>query len=166
MSSVASRQLVDVIDVGRGTRSVSGTEQRLRSCSVEPWGLRTVRVDPEDPFVVLERTWLLTTPGLRVRRCWAPGESECATTTLGAVRVEVEDRRWNTTDLVLGLEVPRGRAARVAHAADFAAALQGALLTPGDADDAMATVHRVLGELVDERHDLDRWAAARGVALA
>lgn len=166
MSSVASQQLVDVIDVGRGTRAVSGTEQRLRTCTVESWGLRTVHVAPDDPLVVLERTWLLPEAGVRVRRCWSPGETDCATTTLGAVRVGVEDGRWYTTDLVLGLEVRRGRTARVAHAADFAAALQGALLSPGDADDAMATVHRVLGELVTARHDLDRWAGAAGLALA
>lgn len=166
MTSVASRRLVDVVDVGRSSRVVAGLEQRLRTCTVEPWGLHTVRADPDDPFVVLEHTWLLPDAGLRVRRCWAPGEDGCPSTTVGAVRVEVEDRLWFTTDLVLGLEVRRGRAARVAHAAEFAAALQGALLSPADADDAMATVHRVQGEIVAERHDLSRWAASLGLTLA
>lgn len=129
------------------------------------WGLHTVRVDPDDPFVMLERAWLLPAAGLRVRRRWAPGETTCPRTTIGAVRVGVDERRWSTTDLVLGLEVPHGRRARVAHAADFAAALQGALLSPVDADQAMATVHRVLGELVAHRHDLDRWAESMELTL-
>jgi uncharacterized protein len=165
VTSVASR-LVDVVDVERSSRTVAGLEQHLRTCTVEPWGLHTVRVDPDDPFVVLEQTWLLPDAGLRLRRCWAPGEDRCTSTTVGAVRVEVEDHCWFTTDLVLGLEVRHGRAARVAHAAEFAAALQGALLSPTDADDAMATVHRVLGEVVAERHDLRRWAASLGLSLA
>lgn len=164
---VASRQLVDRVDVGRSTRTISGVEHPLRTCVVEPWGLRTVQVSPDDPFVVLERTWLLPAAGLRIRRRWAPDESVPAATTIGAVRVEVDvdDRCWSTTDLVLGLEVRPGRSARVGHAEDFAAALQGALISPGEADEAMAIVHRVLGELVTHRHALDRWAAALGLDL-
>lgn len=166
VASVVSRQLVDVIEVERSVRVVSGSEQKLRTCDAEPWGLYTVQVAPEDPFVVLERSWLLPAAGVRIRRRWAPGENSCPLTAVGAVRVEGDERRWHTTDLVLGLEVPTGRAARVAHADDFAAAVAGGVLTPADADQAMGLVHRVLGELVAHRHDLLRWAQSYGVALS
>ncbi|GAA4860263.1 hypothetical protein [Actinomycetospora straminea] len=169
MSPVVSRQLVEVID----TRTVTRThllapdevlEQALDRWCVSPWGLRTTVLSPEDPFVLAETCWYVADHGLRLRRRRPrDGGAADTTTEIGAVRIAVDGAQWRCTDLLLGLEVVPGRPARVVHDADFAAAVAGGVLAAADADEAMSTVHRVLGELVDARHDLGTWTDSLGL---
>lgn len=164
MYPVVSPQLVEVVDARSATRSLPpATPVSLDRCRTAPWGLQITTVTPDDPFVLAETCWLLPGMGLRVRRRRGP---ECADVTeIGAARIDVDGHLWRVTDLLLGLDVRPGRPARVAHHADFAAGVAGGVLTAADADEAMSTVHRVLGELVDHRHDLAAWADALGFPL-
>ncbi|GLZ44255.1 hypothetical protein Acsp06_04400 [Actinomycetospora sp. NBRC 106375] len=169
MSPVVSRQLVEVVDTRCATRTLPLTadqalEQGLDRWHEAPWGLRTTVLGPEDPFVLAETCWYVPDHGLRLRRR-TPREGAGAgvTTEIGAVRIAVDGDRWRCTDLLLGLEIVPGRPARVVRDADFAAAVAGGVLTGADADEAMSTVHRVLGELVDARHDLDVWTRSLGI---
>lgn len=163
VSPVVSRQLVDVVDARSAARvHFTGVEHPLDDCTVAAWGLQTACSTPEDPFVAAEVCRLLPAHGLRLRRRRSPS-GEVMPTEIGAVRVTIDGHRWLSTDLLLGLEVAAGHVARVAHHADFAAAVAGGVLTPADADEAMSTVHRVLGELVEHRHDPDRWIAHHGL---
>jgi hypothetical protein len=167
VSPVVSHQLVEVVDTRGATRTLplsadQAPEQGLDRCRVADGRLRTTVLSPDDPFVVAETCWYVPDHGLRLRRRRLR-EDDPGTTEIGAVRIVVEGPQWRCTDLLLGLELVPGRPARVAHDADFAAAVAGGVLTGVDADEAMSTVHRVLGELVDARHDLDTWARALGV---
>lgn len=183
MSPVVSRQLVEVVDTRAATRTLplapgrapdhapgpvpeQTVEQALDRCHVADGYLRTTVLSPEDPFVLAETCWYVADHGLRIRRRrprdGGPGDGAAATTEIGAVRIVVDGAQWRCTDLLLGLEVVPGRPARVVHDADFAAAVAGGVLSAADADEAMSTVHRVLGELVDARHDLDTWTLALG----
>lgn len=165
MSPVVSRQLVEVVDTRSTTRTLpTAVDVPLDRCTVAPWGLQITTITPEDPFVLAETSWLLPAHGVRLRRRRSRDASDVETTAIGAVRIEVDGHVWRVTDLVLGLDVVPGRPARVAHHADFAAGVAGGVLTSADADEAMAVVHRVLGELVDHRHDLVAWAEALGVS--
>lgn len=168
MNPVVSGRLVDVIDVPLATRTFSsGVVQSLRTCTTEPWGLRLTAVTPDDPLVVAEHAWLLPAEGLRLRRRYLAGgdAGQPPTIEIDAMRTESDGRRWRCTDLLLGLVLGPRRRARMVRSAEFAAALQGGVLAPADGDEAMATVHRVLGELVDHRHDPDRWLAAHGLPV-
>jgi predicted RNA-binding protein associated with RNAse of E/G family len=167
VSPVVSRQLVEVVDTRSAMRTLplapeQVLEQPLDRWQVASWGLRTTVLSPEDPFVLAETCWLVPDHGVRLRRR-RPRSGDAATTEIGAVRIVVDGDRWRCTDLLLGLEVLPGRPARVVHDADFAAAVAGGVLSPADADEAMSTVHRVLGELGDVRHDLDAWTSSLGV---
>ena len=163
MSPVLSHQLVEIVDARAATRTRphAGAEA-LDRCRVESWGLQTTTLTPDDPFVLAETCWLVPAHGLRLRQRRSR-EGGDTTTEIGAVRVDVDGTSWHCTDLVLGLEIVPGRPARVVHDADFAAAVAGGVLAPADADEAMSTVHRVLGELAATRHDLDRWTAELGI---
>ncbi|WP_433787878.1 DUF402 domain-containing protein [Actinomycetospora sp. CA-101289] len=168
MSPVVSRQLVEIVDVRSAMRTLPLApehviEQPLDRWRVAAWGLRTTVLSPEDPFVLAETCWLLPDHGLRLRRRQPRAEGTATATEIGAVRIVVDGDRWRCTDLLLGLEVLPGRPARVAHDADFAAAVAGGVLSSADAEEAMSTVHRVLGELGDARHDLDAWTTSLGV---
>jgi hypothetical protein len=168
VSPVVCRRLVDVIDVALATRTFSsGVARSLRTCAAEPWGLRLTAVTPDDPLVVAEHAWLLPASGLRLRRRYLAGgdAAEPPVVEIDAVRTETDGRRWRSTDLLLGLVLDPRRPVRVVRSAEFAAALQGGVLTATDGDEAMATVHRVLGELAEHRYDLDRWLAARGLPV-
>ena len=170
MSPVVSRQLVEVVDIRSATRTLSLThdqalEQGLDRWHVADWGLHTTVLSPEDPFVLAETCWFVPDHGLRLRRRRARGGDAAGTTTeIDAVRITVDGTQWRCTDLLLGLEVVPGRPARVVRDADFAAAVAGGALSGADADEAMSTVHRVLGELVDARHDLDVWTRSLGIS--
>lgn len=168
MSPVVSPQLVEVVDTRCATRTLPPAPAiPLDRCRTASWGLQTTTVTPEDPFVLAETCWLLPEHGLRVRRRRGrDGDAAHGTgdvTEIGAARIDHDGHLWWVTDLLLGLDVRPGRAARVAHHADFAAGVAGGVLTRADADEAMSTVHRVLGELVDHRHDLAAWAETLGV---
>ncbi|MCR3748733.1 hypothetical protein LX88_002703 [Lentzea californiensis] len=82
---------------------------------------------------------------------------------LSAVRVERDHRHWQTTDLLLGLAVPGGTTARIVRSEDFAAAVAGRVLRPGDADQALRTVHRTLEELSNVNHNLTSWLTWHGI---
>ena len=168
MSPVVSRQLVEVVDIRCATRTLPLTpdqapEQGLDRWQVAAWGLRTTVLSPDDPFVLAETCWYVPDHGLRLRRRQPRGGDAAATTEIGAVQITVDGDRWRCTDLLLGLEVVPGRPARVVHDADFAAAVAGGVLGGADADEAMSTVHRVLGQLVEARHHLDDWARSLGI---
>ncbi len=82
---------------------------------------------------------------------------------LTAVRVERDGRYWQTTDLLLGLAVPGGTTARIVRSEEFAAAVAGRVLLPGDADQALRTVHRTLEELSNVNHNLTSWLTWHGI---
>ncbi len=164
MSPVVSHQLVEVVDTRDASHTIPPAPAvPLDRCQVASWGLQTTTVTPDDPFVLAETCWLLPGPGLRVRRRRGRDAGAGDVIEIGAARIEVDAHLWRITDLLLGLDVRPGRPARVAHHADFAAAVAGGVLTATDADEAMGTVHRVLGELVEHRHGLAAWADALGV---
>lgn len=169
MSPVVSRQLVEVVDTRAATRTLPLAPEHvvtreLDRWHVADWGIRTTVLSPEDPFVLAETCWYVTDHGLRIRRRLPrDGDAAGTTTEIGAVRIVVDGAQWRSTDLLLGLEMLPGRPARVVHDADFAAAVAGGVLTGADADEAMSTVHRVLGELGDARHDLETWTASLGI---
>jgi predicted RNA-binding protein associated with RNAse of E/G family len=82
---------------------------------------------------------------------------------LTAVRVFTDGRYWRTTDLLLGLAAPSGRAARIVNAEEFAAAVAGRVLRASDADIALCTVHKTLEELSSFRHDIGSWLAYKHI---
>lgn len=169
MSPVVSRQLVEVVDTRSAIRTLPLAPEHVLEQALDRWHvadrfLRTTVLTPDDPFVLAETCWLVPDHGLRLRRrSPRSGDTAVAKTEIGAVRILVDGAQWRSTDLVLGLEVVPGRPARVAHDADFAAAVAGGVLSPADADEAMSTVHRVLGELGEARHDLDAWTTSLGI---
>lgn len=158
-------QLVDVIDVLTATRTYSsGTVRHLTSCDAEPWGLRVACPTPEDPSYDSEVGWLLPADDLRltIRRPRSRHAADDAS-VLTAVRVWRDGRHWRTADLLLGLTVRVGSPCRIAGSEEFAAAVAGRVLRPGDADLALHTVHRTQAELAHHRNDLVGWLAARGI---
>jgi hypothetical protein len=154
-------QLVDIVDTFTAERSYSsGTSRRLTFCQVEPWGLRLECPTPEDPFIDSEVTWLLPDAGLRLTHQRPRSRhARSGPTTLTAVRVQRDTRSWRTTDLLLGLSVPGGTTARIVGSEEFAAAVAGRVLRPGDADLALRIVHRTLEEVSRCYHDLTPWLA-------
>ncbi|MFD5830065.1 hypothetical protein [Lentzea sp. NPDC060358] len=82
---------------------------------------------------------------------------------LSAVRVECDNRHWRTTDLLLGLAIPGGSTPRIVRTEEFAAAVAGRVLRPGDADQALRTVHRALEELSNVNHNLTSWLTWHGI---
>ncbi|WP_285743822.1 hypothetical protein [Lentzea sp. NBRC 105346] len=165
MGAVTTPQLVDVVDTLNAVRSyTSGGTRQLTTCRVEPWGLRLECPTPEDPFSDSEVTWLLPDLGLRLTTHRARSRhARTGPSTLTAVRVLRDGRHWQTTDLLLGLAVPGGTTARIVRSEEFAAAVAGRVLRPGDADQALRIVHRTLEELSHNRHDLTAWLSWRGI---
>lgn len=161
MGTAITPQLVDIVDTVTAVRSYSsGTSRRLRICQVERWGLRTESPTPDDPFSDSEVTWLLPDINLRLTdRRPRSRHARRAPSELTAVRVIRDGRYWRTTDLLLGLAAPGGTTARVVRCEEFAAAVAGRVLLPGDADLALCTVHKTLEELSRFRHDLSAWLA-------
>lgn len=164
MSATITPRLVDVVDVSSGLRHhPSGATVRLDDCQVQRWGLSLRCSIQDDPLCDEEITWLLPGYGLRLtryrqRRRHARG----GPTLITAVWIEPDPRSWTITDLLLGLEVPDYGAARIRHSEDFGAAVSGGLIRCSEADYALRTVHRVLGEISTHR-DLDEWVAALGI---
>ncbi|TWP46251.1 hypothetical protein FKR81_36550 [Lentzea tibetensis] len=165
MGAVTSPQLVDVVDTISAVRSYSsGGTRQLSSCRVERWGLRMECPTPEDPFSDSEVTWLMPDLGLRLTTHRARSRhARSSPSVLTAVRVQGDHRHWQTTDLLLGLAVPGGTTARIVRSEEFAAAVAGRVLRPGDADQALRIVHRTLEELSQHRHDLTSWLTYRGI---
>lgn len=165
MGAVTTPQLVDVIDTISGVRTYSsGGMRHLTSCHIERWGLRIEHPTPEDPFSDSEVTWLL--PDLGVRLTTFHPRSRHARggpSVLTAVRVERDQRYWQTTDLLLGLAVPGGTTARIVRSEEFAAAVAGRVLLPGDADQALRTIHRTLEDLSNVNHNLTSWLTWQGI---
>jgi uncharacterized protein len=159
VGTVITPQLVDTVDTFTGVRSYSsGGTRHLTTCVVERWGLRMECPTPEDPFAECEVTWLLPDLGLRLTHLRSRSRHGRPTpSTLTAVRVQRDSRAWRTTDLLLGLAVPGGTTARIVRSEEFAAAVAGRVLRPGDADLALRTVHRTLEEISHFRHDLNAW---------
>lgn len=157
-------RLVDVVDVSSGLRHhSSGTTVRLDDCHVERWGLSLRCSTLDDPRYDEEVTWLLPEYGLRLTRYRTRRRhSRGGPTLITAAWIEPDPRSWTITDLLLGLEVPDYGAARVRHSDDFGAAVSGGLIRCSEADYALRTVHRVLGE-IGMHHDLADWVAALGV---
>ncbi|MBB5156543.1 DUF402 domain-containing protein [Saccharopolyspora phatthalungensis] len=155
---------MEVIDVfSSQRRQPSGFVHQLEVCHVERWGLAVEYSTPEAAEHDAEITWLLPDLGLRLTR-YRPRSrhSRPGPSTLTAVHIERETRSWTTTDLLLGLEVgDRGRA-RITHAAEFAAAVDGGLIRLSEADYALRTVHRTLEEVTRHR-DINEWLAHRGI---
>ncbi|GGP50496.1 DUF402 domain-containing protein [Saccharothrix coeruleofusca] len=158
-------QLVDVVDTVSAVRNYSsGTSRRLSRCQVERWGLRLECPTPEDPFADSEVTWLMPELGLRLTHHRPRSRhARSGPSVLSAVRVTRDGRSWHTTDLLLGLAVPGGTTARIVRCEEFAAAVAGRVLGPGDADLALRTVHRTLEEVSLHRHDLGAWLTHRGI---
>ncbi|KAA2261626.1 hypothetical protein F0L68_16255 [Solihabitans fulvus] len=165
MGAVITPQLVDVVDTLTAVRSYSsGTTRQLTTCRVERWGLRMECPTPEDPFSDSEVTLLLPDLGLRLTQLRPRSRhARSGPSILTSVRVERDTRSWRTTDLLLGLAVPGGTTARIVRSEDFAAAVAGHVLLPGDADLALRTVHRTLEELSRYRHDLGTWLTDQGI---
>ena len=119
---------------------------------------------PEDPFAESEVTLLFPELGLRLTHQRPRSRhGKMTPSTLTAVRVERDTRSWRTTDLLLGLALPGGTAARIVRCEEFAAAVAGQILPPADADLALRIVHRTLEELSHQRHDLAGWLASHGI---
>ena len=165
VGAVTTPQLVDVVDTISGVRSYSsGGSRTLSSCYPERWGLRIEHPTPEDPFSDSEVTWLMPELGLRLPNPRARSRhSRSGPSILSAVRVERDHRHWQTTDLLLGLAVPGGTTPRIVRSEDFAAAVAGHVLRPGDADQALRTVHRALEELSNVNHNLMSWLTWHGI---
>lgn len=165
VGAVTTPQLVDVVDTISGVRSYSsGGTRTLSSCDVERWGLRIEHPTPEDPFSDAEITWLLPELGLRLTTHRPRSRhARSGPSVLSAVRVERDHRHWQTTDLLLGLAVPGGTTARIVRSEEFAAAVAGRVLRPGDADQALRTVHRTLEELSNVNHNLTSWLTWHGI---
>ena len=159
MSTITTRQLVDVVDtVSKVRRYSSGTRRRLTTCQVERWGLRVDCPTPEDPFYESEVAWLL--PGINIRLSRQHPRSSHALggpTVLTAIRVDRDGHSWRTTDLLLGLSASTGSTARIVRSEEFAAAVAGRVIRADDADLALSTVHKTLEELSQCRHDLNAW---------
>lgn len=159
MGPAITLQLVDTVDTFTAERNYSsGLSTRLTFCQVEPWGLRMECPTVDDPFVDGVATWLI--PELGVRLTHHRSRSRHARAeggTLTAVRVQRDTRSWRTTDLLLGLSVPGGTSARIIGSEEFAAAVSGRVLRPGDADLALHTVHRTLEEISGCYHELEPW---------
>jgi uncharacterized protein len=158
-------QLVDVVDTFTSSRTYSsGTTRHLRACQVERWGLRTECPTPGDPFHDSEVTWLLPTLNLRLTHQRPRSRhAKAGPSVLTAVRATSDGRYWRTTDLLLGLEAPAGKRARIARSEEFAAAVAGRVIRVGDADLAMCTVHKTLEEFSHFRHDLSAWLAYKHI---
>jgi hypothetical protein len=165
VGAVITPQLVDTVDTISAVRSYSsGMSRRLSTCEVERWGLRMECPTPEDPFADSEVTWLIPDLGLRLTHNRPRSRHARSTpSVLTAVRVERDGRTWRTTDLLLGLAVPGGTTARIVRSEEFAAAVAGRVLRPGDADLALRTVHRTLEEISLHRHDMAAWLMHRGL---
>jgi uncharacterized protein len=153
--------LVDVVDtVTKVRRSSSGTTRRLNTCQIERWGLRVDCPTPDDPFYDFETTWLLPEMNLRLTRHHPRSRhSHIGPTVLTAVRVHRDGHAWWITDLLLGLASNAGSTARIVGSSEFAAAVAGHVLRPGDADLAVETMHKTLEELSRCRHDVGAWLA-------
>lgn len=121
------------------------------------------RPAPEAPEQETEVTWLLPDLGLRLlrhrprRRHSRPGPS-----VLTATHIERDRHSWTATDLLLGLEIGNSGPARIAHAEQFAAAVESGTLLQSEADFALETIHRTLGEITAHR-DVRQWLAYRGI---
>lgn len=165
MGAVITPQLVDLVDTFTGERSYSpGTTRFLDSWRVEPWGLRMEHSTPDDPFYDFEVTWLLPGLGLRLtHQRTRSRHGRGGPSVLTAVRVQHDARMWRTIDLLLGLEITGCSPARVIRTEEFAAAVAGGVLRPGDAELALRIVHRTLEEVSRNRHDLNAWLASRGI---
>ncbi len=165
MGAVITPQLVDVVDTVNAVRSYSsGSSRQLSVCQVERWGLRLECPTPDDPFSESEVTWLLPDLGLRLTHHRPRSRhARSGPSTLTAVRVEIGEHGWQTTDLLLGLAVPGGTTARIVRCEEFAAAVAGRVLLPDDADQALRTVHRTLEEISRNRHDLSAWLGHLGI---
>jgi hypothetical protein len=119
---------------------------------------------PEDPFSDSEVTWLIPDVGLKLTHHRPRSRhARSSPSTLTAVRVVVDGRSWQTTDLLLGLAVPGGTTARIVRSEEFAAAVAGRVLGPDDADQALRIVHRTLEEISRHRHDLTAWLTYGGI---
>ncbi len=154
-----------MVDTVSAVRSYSGgTSRHLSTCRVEDWGLKLECPTPEDPFSDSEVTWLMPELGLRLTHHRPRSRhARSGPSVLSAVRVQRDGRAWRTTDLLLGLAVPGGTTARIVRSEEFAAAVAGRVLGPGDADQALRTVHRTLEEISLHRHDLRSWLVHRGI---
>lgn len=158
MTTATTPQLADTIDEAHGIRRYTGGNSRLlRVCQRERWGLRTECATPEDPFYESEVTWLLPDLGLQLTHQRPRNRHGRGATSVSAVRLHTEGRIWHVTDLLLGLAVPDGRAARVVRSEEFAAAVAGGVVRRRDAETALRTVHRTHEELSRGDHDLDAW---------
>ncbi|WP_132880434.1 DUF402 domain-containing protein [Tamaricihabitans halophyticus] len=164
MGTAITPQLADTIDHAQSIRHYSsGNSRRLRLCRAERWGLRAECPTPEDPFHASETTWLLPAIGIRLTRQQPRSIHSPGASVLTAVRIRVDGTRWYSADLLLGLAVPAGCAARIARSEEFAAAVASGLIRGTDADFALRTVHRTLDELCRCRHDVSSWLAAHRV---
>ncbi|MFD9704061.1 hypothetical protein [Lentzea sp. NPDC059081] len=165
MGAVTTPQLVDVVDTWSGVRAYSsGGTRTLDACDVERWGLRIEQPTPEDPFSDAEFTWLMPDLGLRLTTHRGRSRhSRSSPSILSAVRVECDNRHWRTTDLLLGLAIHGGTTPRIVRTEEFAAAVAGRVLRPGDADQALRTVHRALEELSNVNHNLTSWLTWHGI---
>ncbi|MGH3440296.1 MAG: DUF402 domain-containing protein [Sciscionella sp.] len=165
MRTAITAQLTDIVNTFTAERTYSsGGTTPLTLCSVERWGLRTDCTTPEHPFVESEATWLLADSGLRLTLQRARSRhSKPLPTVLTAVKVQRDTRSWQTTDLLLGLEIAGNRTPRFARSEEFASAVAGGVITPPDADLALQTVHQALEELCSCDHDVDIWLARQGI---
>ncbi|MBE9375559.1 hypothetical protein IQ251_13985 [Saccharopolyspora sp. HNM0983] len=154
-------EIVDII--GSQCRQPSGAVSRLDLCRVQSWGLAMERPSPEAPEQETEVIWLLPDLGLRLlrhrprRRHSRPGP-----TVFTAARIESDAHSWTATDLLLGLEIGDDGPARIARAEQFAAAVESGALLQREADFALQTIHRTLGEITAHR-DVRQWLAHRGI---
>jgi uncharacterized protein len=167
VGTVVTPQLVDVVDTLTGERNhPSGVSRRLSFCQVESWGLRMEAPTPDDPFTESEIVWLIPEAGLRLtHRRPRSRHARTGPTTLTACRTLRGSRSWHTVDLLLGLAIAEGAGGlpRIVGSEEYAAAVAGHALHPGDADLALRTVHRTFAELAHCYHDLEPWLATHRI---
>jgi hypothetical protein len=151
-------RLVDVVDTVEAEYSYStGVSRHLSFCQVESWGLRMEWPTPDDPLTEGESIWLIPEADLKLTHRRPRNRHARTPPVLTACRVQRGARSWRATDLLLGLAVPENAPPRIVGADEFAAAVADRLLRPGDADLALHSIHRVLGELARWHHDIPPW---------
>jgi uncharacterized protein len=134
---------------------------------VTPYGLYMSRPMVGRASAHWMRSWLLPALGLAVTDfSWNPGHERDQDFYLDVCEIERDGHRWRLTDLYLDIVVRTGRGATVVDVDEFVAAVAAGLLTPRQAEHALACSHAAVDGLAAHGHDLDAWLAARDIVLA
>ncbi|NIH84170.1 DUF402 domain-containing protein [Amycolatopsis granulosa] len=158
---------IETFDVANRTNTdPKGIARAVEEYRVEPFGLYLARHTPgRAQFHYLE-SWLLPRLGLRVTDYWfRPGHERDQDFYLDVVSVERDGATWRTTDWYLDLVVREGERVDVLDTDELLAATGAGLLTPREAERALAITYGTVDGLAAHEYRLDRWLATRGVQL-